>query len=86
MQVRFILALINETLVIKNKPKKTMLTELRAKGFTPFPKKRAHDHKDTDEVCVCVCGCVSECTKCVFMYGCTNVQMAACVYLALQCV
>ena len=51
-KVRFILALINETLSIRNRPKKEILAELKAKGFTAFPKqpkKAAIEDNNADE-------------------------------------
>eukprot|EP00051_Salpingoeca_urceolata_P016686 m.223370 g.223370 ORF g.223370 m.223370 type:complete len:1511 (+) comp18752_c0_seq2:97-4629(+) len=38
-KVRFILAVIDGSLVISNRKKKELLKELQTKGYTPFPKK-----------------------------------------------
>jgi len=55
-RVRFILALINDTLKIRNRPKAELLADLKSKGFTPFPKKvkapvagNTDDADDADE-------------------------------------
>lgn len=39
-RVRFILAVVNEELIIRNVPKKDILNELVAQGYTPFPRKQ----------------------------------------------
>jgi hypothetical protein len=39
--VRFILAVISDTLVIRNRKRDDLLSELREKKFAPFPRKKA---------------------------------------------
>ena len=49
-KVRFILALINDTLKIRNRPKAELLADMKGKGFTAFPKqKKTPTAGSTDE-------------------------------------
>lgn len=55
-KVRFILALINDTFKIRNRPKREILSDLKSKGFTAYPKQKknstadqANDNSDDEE-------------------------------------
>ena len=48
-KVRFILSLINDTLKIKNIPKREILADMKSKGFTPYPKKKKITQTENDD-------------------------------------
>ncbi|XP_057524513.1 DNA topoisomerase 2 isoform X1 [Amaranthus tricolor] len=49
-QVRFILAVVEDEIVVKKKNKGDLVNELREKGFVPIPKNKVFEHReDSDE-------------------------------------
>ena len=53
-QARFILAVVNDELVLRNKKKSAILARLISDGYDPIPKGSTNDKKSTadDEVSV----------------------------------
>ena len=49
-KVRFILEVISGALVINNRKKSEILTDLRARGYAPFPKKQARRAKTAGDI------------------------------------
>lgn len=49
-QVRFILAVVEDEIVVRKKNKGDLVNELREKGFLPIPKNKVFEHReDNDE-------------------------------------